>query len=139
VEAKSQHPVAGTTQGITADVAEGAVSVATDPTAPTNTNPGNNNLDPTATVIAWAGKKDVPGAAWYDAERTLLSTAMRTPEQVLTVFKVITVMYAIWARETATSEAARSDAAKALIGTASESPQRADMKMNIMRKCGLAN
>ena len=139
VETKSQHPAEGTAQGIAAATTEGIVSdpatVATSSAAPTN----NNNLDPTAAVVAWAGKKDVAAAAWYDARRTSLETAVRTPEQVLTEFKLIGVMYAIWARERATSEAARSYAANALIGTVSESREIAEIKMGIMRKCVLAH
>ena len=166
VETKSQKPAAGTSQGITVEHAEniiapnddaaldathGAnkpntttedavsnpVNVGASSTAPKTTSPGNNNLDPTATVIAWAGKKDVAGAAWYDAAKIL--PAMQSSEQVVTEMKAITAMWEIWARETAASEAARSNAAKALIGTVSESPQRAEMKMNLMRKCGLAH
>jgi hypothetical protein len=140
VKTKSEHPAAVTSQVITAATTEGApANVAATSTAPTNTRPGNNNLDPTAAVIALVGKKDVAGAAWYDAERTLLGTAMRTPEQVLTEFKVIAVMWAIWARETAASDAARSDAAKDLVGTVSESREMAERKMGIIRACGLRN
>jgi len=140
IETKSQEPAGSTATGIPAASAEGAAydpaNVATSSATPTNTS---SDLGPTAAVIAWARKKDVAEAAWYDAGRTLLGTATRTPEQVVTEFKVIGAMYAIWARETATSEAGRSDAAKALIGTVSESRELAERKMNIMRKCGLAN
>ena len=143
VIAKSQHPAAATAQGFAAATTEGVVpdsaNVGAGSSAPTNTSSGDNNLDPTAAVIAWAGKKDVAGAAWYDAQRTLLGTAMRTPEQIVTEYKVIAVMWAIWVRETAASEAARSDAANALIGTVSQSREMAERKLRIMRKCGVAN
>ena len=142
MEIKSQEPAGSTAPDITSATAEGAVSdpanIASSSATRTNTSPENSDLGLTAAVIAWAGKKDVAEAAWYDAGRTLIGIAIRTPEQVVTEFKIIGAMYAIWARETATSEAARSDAAKAFIGTVSNTREVAERKIRVMRKCGLA-